>query len=83
MSRGRSNERLVERQRRNLKSYLKIIHQTRIALEAGDVLRALALVKGNIKYPPDFVRGLNNHGDHWVCTECGNQMEEPRDDKTI
>lgn len=77
MTRGMDYQILAARQRRNLKAYLKIIHQTRKALNDGDVVRALALVSANTKYPPEFVRGLHSTGDHWICTECGCEMEEP------
>jgi len=68
---------LAARQRRNMRVYLKVIHETKKALQSGDVIRALALVSANHKYPPDLVRDVYGEPSHWICTECGQAMEAP------
>jgi len=70
---------LSQRQRRNMRIYLKVIHLTKKALQDGDVIRALALVSANHKYPPDLVRDVQGAVTHWICTECGQAMEAPED----
>ena len=45
-----------KRQRMNMRAYIAIIYNTKKALIDGDLVRALALVSGNIKYPPDLLK---------------------------
>lgn len=63
---------LCSRQRRNLKAYVQIIRNVKRALEAKDTLRALALVSGNIKYPPDLLKdaGCKHEFKHWSVMKC-------------
>lgn len=77
MSRRMDYQVLAIRQRRNMRAYLKVIHLTKRALEEGNVLRALALVSANHKYPPDLVRDIAGTPSHWICKECGHAMENP------
>ena len=67
---------LIKRQRRNMKAYIAIIRNTQRALEANDLVRALALVSYRVKYPPDLLIGLDC--DHKMqhcyvekCMHCG------------
>ena len=67
---------LCNRQRRKMKAYVAIIKNTKEALENNDLVRALALVSGNIKYPPDLLKGLDC--EHLMqrcyvqqCKRCG------------
>lgn len=67
---------LCNRQRRNMKAYVAIIKNTKAALESDDTLRALALVSGNIKYPPDLLTGLDCKHEFkfrsvQCCVHCG------------
>ncbi len=69
---------LCNRQRRNMKAYVAIIKNTQQALQDNDLVRALALVSGNIKYPPDMLQGLDcKHEFHRTyqyvekCVHCG------------
>lgn len=62
---------LCNRQRRNMKAYVSIIHQTKRALESGDSLRAFTLVSGNIRYPPDLMKGVDcNHEFKFRSVQC-------------
>lgn len=76
---------LCNRQRRNMKAYVAIILQARKALKEEDTLRALALVSGNIKYPPDMLDGLDcnhelQHRYVQKCKHCGLIDEDFDDD---
>lgn len=78
----RNAETLCSRQRRNMKAYVKIILATRRALGKNDVVRALALVSANIKYPPNLIVGLDASSfcEHesrrqvWICYACGEEV---------
>ena len=72
---------LCNRQRRNMKAYVAVIKNTEKALQAGDTLRALALVSGNFKYPPSMAEGLALDAcEHkarrqvWICQDCGEEV---------
>lgn len=71
---------LCNRQRRNMKAYVKIILATRRALASNDVVRALALVSENIRYAPDLVKDLTVTCEHenrrpsWICNQCGEEV---------
>lgn len=67
---------LCNRQRRNMKAYVAIIKNTKEAMENNNLVRALALVSGNFKYPPDMLKGLDCDHEfkyHSVmkCEICG------------
>ena len=73
--------RLTNRQRRNLKDLTAIILNAKKALGQGDVLRATALVSGNIKYPPSSAIDLDvcpQHGLHArfvkMCDVCKKEL---------
>ncbi len=73
---------LASRQRRNIKHLTAIVLNTKRALEANDVLRAMALVSGNIKYPPSAAKGLDKCPDHGLnntfvltCSTCLERMD--------
>ena len=68
---------LCNRQRRNMKAFLSVIHGARVALEDGDTLRAMALLSGNFKYPPGLLEDYTEckHPDdrvfiRQVCLDC-------------
>ena len=72
---------VCSRQRRNMKAYVAIILNTKEALTANDSLRALALVSGNIKFPPGILNeDLACECEHisrtkkWVCNDCGREV---------
>lgn len=73
---------LASRQRRNIKNLVAVILNARKALEQEDNLRLLALLSGNVKYPPAVAKGVEEcpqHGDKciWVqvCDICGEGVE--------
>jgi hypothetical protein len=63
-----------------MKAYVKIIKTSKEALENNDLIRALALLSGNIKYPPDLLKALDNPCEHesrrptWICSTCGEEV---------
>lgn len=73
---------ICSRQRRNMKAYVAIIHGTKKALENNDSLRALALVSGNIKFPPgtlvhdsEICECEHAHRrEMWICSDCGKEV---------
>jgi hypothetical protein len=72
---------LCNRQRRNMKAYVGIIKTAKLALEDNDSLRALALLSGNIKYPPDLMKDIVavdcehvQRRELWICLNCGEEV---------
>jgi hypothetical protein len=72
------------RQRRNLKALVAIILNAREALDEGNILRAVALLRGNVKYPPSAAEGLDECPEHKtapydyvrICRICGKEQEK-------
>ena len=74
----------VSRQKRNLKHLVAVILNARKALEGGNVLRALALLLGDVKYPPSAAKGVEDCPNHSnenynyikVCVVCGEEVKK-------
>ena len=74
----------VSRQKRNLKHLVAVIINARKALQGGDTLRALALLLGDVKYPPSAAKGVGvcpNHSNESynyikTCVVCGEEVKK-------